>query len=83
MAHSSIEFVNVDQSISEVSVWLLKQDGLGDSEGASLRGSVAATGENDSARVVHSECLAKHGAIGIFQLSEVFLLLPVAFIPVE
>jgi len=49
VAHSSIKFVNVDQSIGEVCVWLLKQDGLGDSEGASLCGSVAATGENNSA----------------------------------
>ena len=60
MAHSSIEFVNVDQSVCEVSIWLLKQDGLGDTEGARLCGSIAASGENDSAGVVHSERLAEH-----------------------
>ena len=66
-----------------MSVWLLKQDGLGDAEGAGLRGSVATTWENDCAWVVHSECLAKHRAISILKLSEVFLLLPVAFLSVE
>ena len=78
VAHSArvFELINVDETIFEVSLGLLEQDGPRGAEGTLLGQCVATTREDDGVRVVHSERLTEKSSVSGLKPAEVLLLMP-------
>ena len=78
MAHTSLElqFINIDETVFQVSLRLLEQDRSRGAEGTLLGQCIAATREDDCVRVIHSERLPEQSSVTRLEPTEVLLLMP-------